>query len=295
MIHNKLLNKRPSLRAEFISITKPGIIFGNTVTLMGGFFMGSQGSMNFLLLLAAIVGMALVIAAGCIFNNYIDRDIDRLMKRTQDRVLAQDRMPVIMAMIYGAVLGTLGFVTLYLFTNVLTVMVALVGLIFYVPVYSLYLKRKSIYGTLVGGVAGAIPPVVGYAAVTDRFDLGALLLFLILFLWQVPHFYAITIYRLNDYKNACIPVLPVVNHNITYTKWSMLVYACAFALAAILPSLLHYTGMVYFIVALALSLTWVGLIIKGFRAKNNSLWARRVFLFSIIVITVLSMMMAVKI
>ncbi|NNM60266.1 MAG: protoheme IX farnesyltransferase [Legionellales bacterium] len=278
---------------KFISVTKPGIIFGNIVTVSGGFFLGSRGRFDCALLFFTMLGMSLIIAAGCILNNYIDRDIDKLMERTKHRPTATGHISSAVAIVYAILLGIAGFAILYLKTNLLTVVVSLIGLFFYVVVYSLYLKRTSVYGTVVGAIAGAVPPVVGYCAVTNRFDIGAILLFLILALWQMPHFYAISIYRLTDYQAASIPVLPI-RKGIDYTKKSMLIYILAFTVVSVMPSFFSYTGYFYFTAALVLGLIWFFLGLKGFKTNNDRAWARNMFLFSIINITILSFMMAVK-
>jgi protoheme IX farnesyltransferase len=279
---------------KFVSIVKPGIIFGNIVTVCGGFFLGSQGLFSFPLLLETLLGMALIIACGCVLNNIIDIDIDSLMERTKHRPLVKGLMSKTTAFIYAIILGILGFLVLIYTTNWLTTGIAFVGLFFYVVVYSLALKRKSSWGTAVGGISGAVPPVVGYCAVTGSFDAGAIILFLILFFWQMPHFYAIGIYRLSDYTAASIPILPI-KKNIPYTKIVMLFYTLAFTIAAISPSLFGYTGYAYFIVALILGCTWFYYGWQGLKATNDKIWARKMFLFSIINITVLCIMMAVKI
>lgn len=273
-----------------LSIIKPGIIFGNIVTLAGGFFLATDGQINFWLLASVVIGMSLVVAAGCVLNNVIDKDIDRLMERTKKRVLAQGLVSEKKALLYALVLGVLGFLVLAFQTNLLTVFIAFVGLFFYVVLYSLFWKRKSPFGTIIGGIAGAVPPVVGYTAVTNHFDAGAIVLFFILFFWQMPHFYAIAIYRLKDYSTASIPVLPVVK-DISHTKKVMLVYAVLFAIASIMPVVYGYIGMLYFVPALAMGLYWVYIIAQGFKAKDNRVWARKVFLFSIINITLLSILM----
>ncbi len=277
---------------KFISVTKPGIIFGNIVTVSGGFFLGSRGRFDFALLLFTMLGMSLIIAAGCVLNNYIDRDIDKLMERTKHRPSATGHLSGVTAIVYAILLGLTGFAILYFKTNLLTVAVSFIGLFFYVVVYSLFLKRTSVYGTVVGAIAGAVPPVVGYCAVTNRFDIGAILLFLILALWQMPHFYAISIYRLTDYQSASIPVLPI-RKGIYYTKISMLVYILVFTFVSVLPSFFGYTGYLYFGTALIMGLFWLFLGLKGFKTLDDRKWARNMFLFSIINITVISLMMAV--
>lgn len=260
---------------------------------MGGFFLASKTQIDPRLFCVTLIGIALVIASGCVFNNYIDRDIDSLMERTKHRVLVQGLMQPRTAIIYATILGALGLSLLYFGTNRLTTLLAIIGLLVYVVAYSLFLKRTSTLGTIIGAISGAIPPVVGYCAVTNQFDAAAVVLFAILFFWQMPHFYAISICRLQDYSAASIPILPVVK-NLRYTKISMLVYTVLFAISAVLPSLYGYAGRVYFVVAAVLGLIWLVICIQGFNADNEITWARRMFAFSIIAITILSIMMIVK-
>ncbi len=146
---------------NFYSLTKPGIVYGNLVTAIGGFFLGSRGVViNYFTLLATLLGIALIIACGCVFNNYIDRDIDGLMKRTQNRVLVKELISGKTAIIYAVILGALGLILLLWQTNLLTVSVALVGLFVYVVLYSLLFKRNSIHGTIIGSISGAVPVLV---------------------------------------------------------------------------------------------------------------------------------------
>lgn len=279
---------------KFISITKPGIIFGNLVSVLGGFFLGTAGnSLDFSLLLFTLLGMSLVIASGCVFNNVIDKDIDKLMERTQRRVMPQNRLSPITAIFYGFALGILGFLVLYSKTNLLTVYIALTGIVVYVLVYSLWFKRHSLYGTAVGGIAGAVPPVAGYCAVTQRLDTGALILFLMLFFWQLPHFYAISLYRLKDFTAANIPILPL-KKSIYYTKISMIFFIIIFTLVSLLPTVFHYTHWVYFFTALLLGIIWLIIALQGLQDKQNQhikTWSRKVFFMSIIIITLLCFLM----
>jgi protoheme IX farnesyltransferase len=262
------------------------------VTVAGGFFLGSRGNIHYPLLFATFIGISLIIACGCVFNNFIDQDIDKIMERTKNRVLVQGLVSPKLALLYATILGILGSIILFLKTNHLTLIIALLGLFVYVVVYSLWLKRSSVYGTLIGSISGSVPPVAGYCAATNRFDMGAILLFLILTFWQMPHSYAIAIYRLNDYKAAGIPVLPVKN-GIANAKIHMLIYTILFIFATLMLTLLNYTGYIYFVVVAVLGLRWLWISIKGFHAPDNRLWARQMFLFSIIIITLLSLMMSI--
>jgi protoheme IX farnesyltransferase len=274
---------------DYYSLTKPGIIFGNIITLLGGFFLASRHGIDLVLLISTMLGMSLVIACGCVLNNVIDADIDPLMERTKNRLIARGIISTKAAIVYASLLGLLGFLILFLQTNVLTVWIALIGLFFYVVVYSLWFKRRSIFGVTVGGIAGAVPPVVGYVAVSNHFDSGAIILFLILFFWQIPHSYAIAIYRLNDYSAASIPVLPL-KKGILYTKISMLVHMLAFAIVAVMPYFFGYTNFLYFVVALSVGVFWL---FQGIRLFNKDpvRWAKKIFLFSILGITLLSIAM----
>ncbi|MDF2530034.1 MAG: protoheme farnesyltransferase [Gammaproteobacteria bacterium] len=277
---------------KYVSVVKPGIIFGNIVTVSGGFFLASHEHFNFWLFLATLVGMSLVIASGCVFNNFIDKDIDSLMERTKNRVMVKGLIPGKIAILYAILLGIAGFFVLYRETNLLTTLIAAVGLFVYVVAYTILTKRHSNLGTLVGGIAGAVPPVVGYCAVSNQFNAAAIILFFILFFWQLPHFYAIAIFRLEDFSAACIPVLPI-QKNIHHTKVMMNLYVIAFTIAAILPTLFGYAGWIYFTVALALGLYWLYIGLKGFKATDDRKWSRKMFGFSILLITILSVVMAV--
>ncbi len=277
---------------RYYSLTKPGIIFGNLISVAGGFFLASRGDVDFTLLLATVVGLALVIASGCAFNNYIDRDIDRLMERTQDRVLVQGLVSPRATLVFATLLGIAGFAVLYWGTNLLAVLFAALGFGVYVGLYSLYLKRHSVYGTLVGSLSGAAPPVVGYVAVSNRFDLGALTLLLIFCLWQMPHSYAIAIFRFKDYRAASIPVLPVLR-GVKTAKHYITGYILAFLAATLMLSLTGYAGYGYFIIAAAMGGYWLYMALTGYRAGNDEAWAKKVFVFSIFTITALSVMMSI--
>ncbi len=271
---------------NYYSLAKPGIIFGNAITVIAGFALASRGHFNFGLLLATLVGLSFVIASGGVFNNYIDRDIDAMMERTKNRVLVRRLVSGKNAIVYGICFGLIGFIVLALYANFLTVSVAMTGFFVYVVLYSLWCKRDSVYGPVVGSIAGAVPPVVGYCAVTNSLDAGAAILFFILVFWQMPHFYAIAIYRADEYAAASVPVLPV-EKGIHSTKIQVLLYVIAFDIAALMPTIFGYIGYAYFTVAGLLGLAWLGFAIKGFWATDDKLWARKMFVFSLVVLMVL--------
>ncbi|WP_190294822.1 heme o synthase [Marinobacter sp. R17] len=277
---------------QFIALTKPGIIFGNSISVMGGFFLAAQGEFSPGLFIATLVGLALVIASGCAFNNLIDRDIDAVMERTRNRPLVQGTITPATTLGFATLLGLAGF-TMLLSTNVLTAGLAVFGFAIYVGAYSLYSKRHSVYGTLIGSLSGAVPPVVGYCAVKGQFDVGAAIILVTFCLWQMPHSYAIAIFRFRDYQMAGIPVLPVAR-SIRTAKIHIVGYTVAFMLAALSLSLAGYTGIAYFVVMLLMGLYWLKLGIAGFRTEDNVKWAKGNFGFSILTVCVLSLMMGIN-
>lgn len=273
---------------KYLFLTKPGILFGNFVTTLGGFFLAAQGSIDILLLLLTLIGTTLVVASGCVVNNVIDQDIDTKMQRTQNRALVKKTISPTVALIYAFILGVIGFSILWFGVNGYAFLFAVIGFVVYVGFYSLWTKRTSIHQTVIGSISGASPPVIGYTAVTHQFDVAALLLFLAYGLWQMPHSWAIAIYRFDDYKNAGIPILPVAR-SIYRTKIECVIYILLFA--AVLNGLycFGYTNVFFLITFNALTAYWFYLSIIGFKAENDQLWAKRFFLYSVILITLLSL------
>jgi heme o synthase len=264
-------------------LTKPGIIYGNVLNATSGFLLAAilLKSLPLGLYLATIAGTSLVIAAGCVCNNYIDRGIDKHMARTKRRALVTGKVSARGAMLYAALLGAAGFALLAAYTNWLVVVIGVVGLVDYVALYG-YFKRRSVHGTLVGSVSGATPPLAGYVALTGRLDAAAVILFVMLVLWQMPHFYAIAMYRLKDYAAAGIPVLPV-KKGMRHTKIQILCYVAAFTIAALALTAWGYTGYIYAVVMAVVCIGWLRLAMQGFGAVNDAKWARKMFFFSLVV------------
>ncbi|AVI62596.1 heme o synthase [Halomonas sp. GFAJ-1] len=291
--HDGRLKSNPSRWRDLLALTKPGIIGGNLIATVGGYFLAAQGAFEWVTFISVIVGISLIIASGCACNNVIDRDIDALMARTRHRPLAKGRISITQALGVSALLGVVGVVCLALGTNGLAVALAVIGWGVYVGVYSLYMKRHSEYGTLVGSLSGAMPPVVGYCAVTGQFDSGALMLLIIFCLWQMPHSYAIAIFRYADYQRASIPVLPVV-HGIKRAKHHILGYIIAFIPASLALALASQAGTGYLLVALAMGGYWLYLALCGFRLEDDVRWAKKIFGVSILTITAMSLVMVLE-
>lgn len=268
---------------NYYLITKPKIILGNLVTVAAGFLLASHGHFYLGLFTATLAGIAFIMAAACVFNNYIDRNLDKEMERTKQRAIASGLISEQSALFFGTALGFLGIAILFFFTNMLTAVVATIGFFVYVVPYSMW-KRHTIYGTAIGSIAGAVPPVVGYCAVSNRFDLGALVFFVMMILWQMPHFFAIALYHFEDYRKAKIPVVPIVK-GAERAKIHMTIYIVGFVIATMLLTFFNYTGYVYLVVATGMSLLWLWICLKGFQSRDDKKWGQTMFRVSLIAIT----------
>lgn len=278
---------------NLFSLTKPGIIVGNIVTVLAGFFMANPERIDVGLFAATFLGISLVMASGCVFNNIIDRDIDALMERTRKRALPQGLVELWVAFFFGVVLGVLGSVILFVYTNKITFAVAILGFFVYVVLYSLYVKRAQPIAILVGGVAGAVPPLVGYLAVRGTFDSGAVIIFALLLTWQLPHALAISLRRVDDYIAAHIPVIPV-RAGIESSKFFMLVFVVLFVLSTLPFVIFGFIDFWYFVPVLLVNTAWVFFAARGVSTNNNSAWARAMFIFSIVSITLISFMIVLS-
>ncbi len=269
----------------YCPLAKPRIILGNVITAAGGFFLAAKGQIDVVLLLAMLIGIAFVIGSACVFNNYIDREHDKKMHRTKNRALATGQVHALRVLLHATLMVCLGLLTLYIFTNTLTTAIAAFGFLVYVFAYS-FLKYKTVHATLIGSVAGAAPPVIGYCAVSNRLDISALIIFAIITLWQMPHFFAIAIYRFKEYANADVPLLPI-KKGIFRTKVQMVIYAILYLFAVAALPIMRLTTWPFLIINGLIGLRWLYLCVIGFKAKSDPIWARQVFLFSLIVVTAL--------
>ena len=266
---------------HFFYITKPGILRMNLIAVFGGFWLASQWIVDYVLLFFTLLGTLLVMASSCVFNNYLDRDLDMKMERTRNRALPTGQIAPTTVLLYGLILGSAGLGVLWMYSGVLATLFAFFGMFVYIIIYTLWLKRTSTWSTSVGGLSGAMPPVIGYVAVTHQLDTGALLLFLLLFLWQPPHFWALAIRRVEDYRAANFPLLPVVK-GVYRTKIQMIPYIIGLLVIPIYMYKLHYAGWIYMTISFGLGVLWLYYTFLGFTEKrDNDEWAKKVFLYSI--------------
>lgn len=280
---------------RYVSLTKPGVLFGNVITGVAGFCLASAWLRRFDagLFLAAISGMTLIIASACALNNVLDQDIDRIMARTKKRAVASGAVPARRALIFSIILGMTGVAVLALWTSWLVVAIGIAGFVVYVWLYGALAKRRSIHGTLVGSISGAAPILAGYVAASGRLDIAALLVFLALFFWQFPEFFSIAIYRREEYRAAGVPVI-TVKKSVTYTKYRIFAYAVLFLASALLLTLFHYTGYTYAAIMTLAGGYWVVIGFNGFKPGiDNDRWARKMFHASLNILLLYSLLIAV--
>lgn len=273
----------PQRITAYFQLTKPGVLFGNALTAAAGFLLAAAGQINWITFLALTLGSTIIIASACVLNNYFDRDIDSIMKRTKKRPIVAGLISGRQAVIFGSVLGIIGFGILLGYTNILVVILGFIGFVDYLVFYAMIGKRKSMHGTLVGSISGAIPILAGYVAVINTIDIGAVLVFLILFLWQMPEFYSIAIYRHDEYKAAHVPVISVVK-GVEHTKKQISAYTLLFLISCFLLYLFGYVGMLYLMIMGVLNFIWLFIALQGFYVTDTNRWAKKMFRFSLIII-----------
>jgi heme o synthase len=277
---------------DFVQLAKPGIIFSNLITAFGGFWVASRWDIDWALLIFMIMGTILVIGSGCVLNNYLDRDMDTKMARTKKRALPTGKMEPNVVLWYGIIMGIVGMSVLWFLVTPLSALLGLLGLFVYVWIYTAWFKRTSVWSTVVGAISGAVPPIIGYCAVNEQLDAGAWILFAILFLWQMPHFWALGIRRMEEYRAAGFPLLPVVRGSFV-TKISMMRYVVLLVPTSALLYLYGYVGMIYLIAAIVMGIYWAYLCLKGFSAKDEEAWAKKTFIFSINYLTILFLIIVI--
>jgi len=269
---------------DFIYLAKPGILFSNLICAFGGYWVASgrigKDSFDVTLMIWTLLGTLLVMASGCVLNNYLDRDLDRKMTRTSKRALPSGVVEPKIVFWYGIVLGVIGLSVLCLLVNPLSALLGVVGLLVYVWIYTAWLKRSSPLSTTIGAISGAMPPVIGYCAVTNELDIGAWILFGILFFWQPPHFWALGMRRKEEYRAAGFPLLPVVRGN-EVTKMHTIRFLVMLVPVSLLLYAYGYVGEIYLAAAIALGLGWTLIGLAGFRTQDDDNWAKRMFVFSI--------------
>lgn len=280
---------------SYYQLIKPRVMYGNLITTIAGFLFAANSRIDWVLFIATTVGTALVISSACVINNYLDQDIDALMDRTKSRPLIAGEVSGQGAVIFGAALGIVGLGILIMFTNWLVVAVGVFGWVVYVWLYGALGKRKSVHGTLVGSLSGAAPILAGYVAVTNSLDWTGLLLFAVLFFWQMPEFYAISIYRRREYAKAGIPVSSVIR-GVKPTIDQIFVYTVITVACSLLLAFSPLASLTYLCVMLIFGMRWLQIAVEGLviPSIDRETWSRRMFGFSLVVLVVFSVIISVN-
>jgi protoheme IX farnesyltransferase len=276
---------------DYVALTKPRVVVLLEVTTVFAMVMAARGWPGWRLTGATVIGGWLAAGGAHAINCWFDRDIDASMGRTRSRPIPAGRIDPVNALLFGAALGVLSFALLAAEVNLLAAALAMTGLLFYVLVYTMWLKRSSVQNIVVGGAAGAIPPLVGWAAVQGRLTLTALFLFAVIFYWTPPHFWALSLLIRRDYAGASIPMLPVVVGEAE-TRRQILVYSVVLVLVTFLPMMVQLFGPVYAVGAGVLDtafLATTGIAVLSPTARA----ARRVFYYSMLYLALLFAVMAV--
>jgi protoheme IX farnesyltransferase len=235
---------KPGTFSGYLELCKPRVVTLIVFTAVVGMFLAVPGLPPLLPLLAGTVGIALAASGAAAINHLLDRRIDAVMTRTRDRPLPTRQMSERRVLVFACALSALSMIVLVAFVNVLTAVLTFASLIGYAIVYTVWLKRATPQNIVIGGAAGAAPPVLGWTAITGQVDPHALLLFLIIFVWTPPHFWALAIHRRADYAAVDIPMLPVT-HGIHFTRWHIFFYTVLLVLVTTLPWLTGMSGLLY--------------------------------------------------
>jgi protoheme IX farnesyltransferase len=236
---------------DFIALSKPLIVGLLLITTYGGLVIGGKQWPSFSLTMWTLLGGALAAGGSSALNQYIDRELDKNMQRTAKRPMADGRLTHAEGLAFGLGLSLISYYILASFVNPLAALLSLAGIIYYVILYSVWLKKATVQNIVIGGGAGAIPPLVGYAAATGNLDLTAWILFAIIFMWTPPHFWALAIVRMKDYENAGVPMMPVVRGELE-TRRQILVYTIELVIVTLLLPILNLAGTVYLVSSLVL-------------------------------------------
>ena len=267
-------------------LIKPGIVFGNLIPVVSGFLLAGAQWQDAYRLVQVLLATFCLIASACLLNNYFDRDLDGRMSRTKHRLLASQIIPAWPVFLAAGVFLLLSIFLLAAF-NTTTLLVGGFGYLMYVWVYTVLLKRYSSYQTILGSFAGACPPVIGYCSLSGQIDLTAGLIFLLFAFWQIPHSYAIAIFRRNDYRMADVPVLPIVR-GVRYTQQVMMLYWLLYIFAGVLLFATGVTGWLFLGLFGYFGLRWGAIGCRGLSTKDLDAWARQFFVYSIKVMVAVS-------
>lgn len=271
---------------KYYNLCKPKVVFLIVFTAIVGMLLSTQGALPLDTFMAATIGIGLASASGAALNHWVDQRIDVVMERTHKRPLPQGEMSSRSALLFALSLALISMVILLVWTNPLTALLTLTSLVGYAVIYTMFLKRSTPQNIVLGGAAGAAPPMLGWAAMTGEVNTEALLLFLIIFVWTPPHFWALAIKRRDEYARAGLPMLPVT-HGIVFTKFHILLYTLLLLSVTLMPFVIQMTGLIYFAGALSLGIGFIYHAVKLYRTGDSDLHAMKTFSYSIFYLSAL--------
>jgi len=272
--------------SRYYNLTKPKVVMLIVFTAMVGMLLASEGAIPLDIFFFGLLGIGLAAASGAAINHVVDEHIDRLMERTRNRPVATGEVDQKSALVFALSIGAVGITMLALFVNLLTAVLTFFSLVGYALIYTMYLKRATPQNIVLGGAAGAAPPLLGWTAVTGTVDTEALLLFLIIFIWTPPHFWALAIRRREEYARAEIPMLPVT-HGVPFTKLQILLYTILLFIVTLMPFLVQMSGLIYLAGAIALGVGFLYYAIKLYRDDQPNAIAMKTFGYSIFYLSLL--------
>lgn len=280
-----------SVWRDYLELCKPRVVALMLLTVVVGMYLAVPGWVPLFTLCTTLLGIGLCAGSAAAINHLLDKRIDAIMARTKKRPVAQGRISVRQAVYFAIILGMIGLVVLNCFVNTLTAMLAFITIIGYAGVYTGYLKRATPQNIVIGGLAGAAPPLLGWTAMTNHLDPQALLLVLIIFTWTPPHFWALAIFRFEDYKHADIPMLPVT-HGIPYTKLNVLLYTILLLVVSVLPFVVGMSGWFYLAGALLAGARFLYWAVALYRTTDAPV-AMRTFRYSIVYLMLIFILLLV--
>ncbi|MDH3631686.1 MAG: heme o synthase [Gammaproteobacteria bacterium] len=272
--------------SQYYKLTKPKVVYLIVFTAMVGMLLAADGAVPLDIFVFGLLGIGLAAASGAAINHVVDEHIDRVMERTRNRPLVSGELDQKSALVFALSLGALGIALLLVFINLLTAVLTLFSLVGYALIYTMYLKRATPQNIVLGGAAGAAPPLLGWTAVTGTVDTEALLLFLIIFVWTPPHFWALAIRRREEYAKADIPMLPVT-HGVNFTKIQILLYTILLFVVTMMPFIVQMSGLIYLAGAIALGVGFLYYAIKLYRDQEPNVIAMKTFGYSIFYLSLL--------
>ncbi|MCB1619512.1 MAG: heme o synthase [Thiothrix sp.] len=275
----------PSQLGAYYECCKPKVVYLILFTAFVGMLLSTDGMVPLDRMFWGLLGIGLAAAAGAALNHVIDEEIDQRMERTRSRPVAQGILPPLNVVMFACTLAILSTLILLTFVNTLTALLTLASMVGYAIIYTLFLKRSTPQNIVIGGAAGAAPPVLGWTAITGDLTTEALLLFLIIFVWTPPHFWALAIRRQREYANVGLPMLPVT-HGIAFTKLHILLYTILLVLISVMPFLIFMSGMLYLVGAMGLGAGFIYYAWKLYQAEGDG-YAMQTFGYSIFYLTAL--------